>query len=99
MSDLGRLQRAIRDLHGLESEHVRSEPVRETFRGEVAWDGVVEVFRVHSHPQAQFAYAWDHETDSGGRKYIAVLGIDPIRSAVDAVRAAIVADAQKARPA
>src|SRR5262249_7243153 len=86
-----KLQKVIRELHGLESEHLRSEPVRETFRDETAWEGVVEVFRVRGHPTAQLAYAWSHETDSGGHNYVAVLGIDPIRTASDAVRAAIAA--------
>lgn len=96
MTDLARLQRAIRDLHGLESEHVRSEPVHETFQGKTVWKGVVEVFRVYDHPQAKFACVWDHETDEGGRNYIAVLGVGPIKAPVDAVRVAIVAQSQKA---
>src|SRR5437667_1332972 len=33
----------MRDLHGVESTHLRSEPVRETFEGETVCKGVVEV--------------------------------------------------------
>ena len=87
-----RLRQAIRDLHGLESEHLRSEPVREMFRGEVAWEGDVEVFKVFGHAKAQHAYAWSHETDAGKRAFVAVLGVPPVNSSQDAVRAAIAAE-------
>ena len=94
MSEIARLQKAIRDLHGVESTHLRSEPVHETFQGETAWEGVVEVFALKGHPKAGLAYAWSHETDDGKRRYVAVLGVPPIKSAQDAVRASIVAEAK-----
>ena len=56
--------------------------VRETFRGETVWDGVVEVFDVSGHPVAKQAFAWSHETDVGGRRYVAVLAVPPIDSAI-----------------
>jgi hypothetical protein len=96
MNDIERLQKAIRDLHGHEGTHIRSEPVRETFRGKTAWEGVVEVFALKGHPKANLAYAWSHETDEGGRRYVAVLGIPPVNSAADAVRAAVAAEAPRA---
>ena len=96
MTDRERLRRAIRDLHGVESTHLRSEPVHETFQGQTVWEGVVEVFRLKSHPKALFAYAWSHETDEGGRCYVAVLGVDPIKGARDAVRASIAAERPQA---
>ena len=76
-------------MHGVESTHLLSEPVHETFQGETVWEGVVEVFALGGHPKAGLAYAWAHETDEGGRRYVAVLGVDPIKSARDAVRASI----------
>lgn len=91
MNELDRLERTIRDLHGVRVTHLRSEPVTETFQGKVVWEGVVEVFVVHEHPGAGLAYAWSHETDDGTRRYVAVLGIPPVLSAVDAVRASIAA--------
>jgi hypothetical protein len=97
MIELVKLRQAIRDLHGLESEHVRPEPVHETFRGETVWDGVVEVFHVFGHQVATEAYAWAHETDDGGRRYVAVLGVPPVKSALDAVRAAVVAETKQRR--
>lgn len=95
VSELPRLRKAIRDLHGVDSAHLRSEPVHETFQGETVWEGVVEVFALKAHPKASLAYAWSHETDTGGRRYVAVLGVEPIRSAQDAVRAAAAAEVRK----
>lgn len=90
MSDIERLHKAIHDLHGCHGNHLRSEPIREEHGGQVVWDGVVEIFAV-DHPTANLAYAWAHETDTGSVRYIAVLGLPPVKSARDAVRAAIVA--------
>ena len=97
MTELIRLRNSIRDLHGLEAEHFRSEPVCEMFQGEVAWEGVVQVFRVYGHPKARYAYAWSHESDEGGRRHVAVLGVPPINSALDAVRASIAAETRRVR--
>jgi len=47
------------------------------------------------YPKAGLAYAWSHETNDGGR-YVAVLGVPPIKSAQDAVRASIAAERTKA---
>ena len=97
MTDIERLRQAIRDLHGVDSEHLRSESLREMFRREIAWEGTVGVFALKDHPMAQLAYAWWQETDEGGRRYFAVLGVDPIKSAQDAVRASIAAGAKQSR--
>jgi hypothetical protein len=92
MTEIEKLVQVIRDLHHVEATHAGSERVRETFRGDTVWDGVVEVFTIRGHPQATTAYAWSHETDEGGRRYVAVLQVPPVNSPVDAVRAAIVAE-------
>ncbi len=83
---------AIRHMHGVDATWIESGPVRETFRGEVAWDGEVQVFQV-AHPSgAQRAYAWSHEAGEGGRRrFVAVLGLGPVVDAVSAVRASIAA--------
>ncbi len=97
VSDLRRLKKAIRDLHGLEAQHVPSEPVCEDFHGETVWDGTVEVFAVRGHPTAREALAWSHEGDGGGRRFVAVLGVPLVTSARDAVRAAVVAELRQRR--
>ncbi len=92
MSYIGDLRDVIRRVHGVESEHVESVPVTETFRGMTIWTGVVEVFNLIGHPEAHRVYAWSHETDDPKqpRRQVTVLHLHPIKSAEDAVKAAIV---------
>lgn len=89
------LQRAVESQHGGKATLVQSVPVRETFEGAVVWEGVVHVFNLEGHSKAMRAYAWSHAIEgSAKRRFYAVLGVPPINSAVDAVRAAIVAEAK-----
>ena len=92
MTESDRLRKTIRDLHGVESTHLPSVRVQETFQGQTVWEGVVEVFGLKGHPKAGLAYAWSYETDDGGRRYVAVLGVHPIKTAQDAVRVSIAAE-------
>src|SRR5262245_35708533 len=92
MTERVQLRQAIRDQHGLGSTHLRSERIRETVRGGTVWDGIVEVFTLHGHRKARVAFAWSDETGEGGRRYVAVLRIPPIRNARDAVRASVAAE-------
>ena len=68
--------------------HLESVPIVETFRGQMVWQGMVEVFTVATPPPAR-AYAWAVESENGPQ-YVAVLGVSPINSPLDAVRAWIV---------
>jgi hypothetical protein len=95
MTHVERLQQAIRDLHGLDSEHVESVPVHETFQGKTVWEGTVDVFRVRGHPRAERAYAWSYKADNGEIRHVAVLGVPPINSADDAVKASVMAHIEK----
>lgn len=96
-TEIAELQGAILKLHGSPAEHIESVPVRETFQGQVVWDGTVEVFALSGHATASRAYAWSHEADSGGRRFVAVLNAPPVDSPVKAVRAAIVAEHRSRR--
>src|SRR5437879_5242712 len=95
MNDLDKLEKAILDLHGCASMHTASIAVHETFQGKTVWQGAVEVFSLPDHPKAKEAYAWSYETDAGETRYVAVLGVPPVNSAYDAVRAYIAAQIQK----
>jgi hypothetical protein len=66
-------------------------PVTETFRGEVAWGGEVEVFDVTGHPEAKRVYAWGHPNDENPMRLdvTAVLEIPPVDSPQTAVKIAI----------
>jgi len=91
-SYIAELRSVIRRLHGVESEHVESVPVKETFQGRTVWEGIVEVFDLKGHPTAFRVYAWSHDTDDpeNPKRHVAVLHAHPIKSAQDAVKAAIV---------
>ncbi len=91
-SEIVELQGAILKLHEAHAEHVESVPVREVFQGQLVWDGTVEVFDLTGHATATRAYAWAHEADSGGRRFVAVLHAAPVDSPLKAVRAALVAE-------
>jgi hypothetical protein len=62
------------------------------FQGITVWEGVVEVFNLHGHPQAPKVYAWSHEMDDPqkSKRHVTVLHVEPVTSAAKAVRAAII---------
>lgn len=97
MNDPARLQKAIHDLHGLDAEHVESVPVHETFQGQTVWEGDVEVYRVRGHPKATHAYAWSYRNDDDELRHVAVVGVPPINSARQSVRAAVAASRGRQR--
>ncbi|MGH6889619.1 MAG: hypothetical protein ACREHF_10555 [Rhizomicrobium sp.] len=70
-------------------------PVKEEFRGRIVWEGVVHVFDLAGHPKAKRAYAWTRELPDGKVRTYAVLHLPPVTGPVDAVRAAIVAEAKR----
>ncbi len=94
MSDLlENLTRAVETQHSCRASLAQTVPVRETFGGQPVWEGVVHVFDLEDHPKATRAYAWSSPVDgSERRRFFAVLQMGAIKSPVDAVRAAIVAE-------
>jgi hypothetical protein len=86
------LRRVIKRLHGVESRHVASVPVKETFQEKTVWEGVVGVFELIGHPKASKAYAWAHDMDDPKHpiRHITVLHMDSVTSPVLAVRAAVI---------
>ena len=96
MDDAGEpaLREAIKHMHGCDSRWVESVPIHETFRGETVWEGEVQVYELIGHPKAQRAYAWSHVTTGTKRQFYAVLGVPPVDSPMNAVRASIAADSQ-----
>ena len=89
-----RVKLALENLHNCRAIHFATVPVHEVFRGQTVWQGDVETFDLTGHSNAKRAYAWS-EKPPNGERFFAVLEIPPIKSALDAVRASIVADAQK----
>jgi hypothetical protein len=86
------LRDVIRRLHGVESKHLESVPVKETFQGRTVWEGIVEVFTLRGHAKTSRLYAWVHDTEDpqNPKRHVTVLHIPPVISPVLAVRAAIV---------
>jgi hypothetical protein len=101
MSHIDELRDVIRHLHGVESTHVASVPIKETFQGRTVWEGIVEVFELIGHPTASKIYAWSHTTDDpeNPRRSITVLHSHPITSPLLAVRAAILQEIRGNAPA
>jgi hypothetical protein len=85
MNDIAELRDIIHRLHGAEATHRESVSVKEKFNGETVWEGIVEVFDLIGHPKASTVYAWKNDASH----QVTVLHLGPIKSAADAVRAAI----------
>ena len=90
---VGDLRNAVESQHGGMATFIEAVPVKETFDGTTVWEGVVHVFDLDDHQNATRAYAWSSPIEgSTKRRFFAVLHIPPVTSAVEAVRAAIVAE-------
>ena len=91
------VQGAVQQLHNCGATWRESVPVHEVFRGQTVWQGEVEVFDLTGHPKAKRAYAWSHVhgAQDEQERFVAVLEIPPVESAITAVRASIMADKRK----
>jgi hypothetical protein len=90
------LRRAVERLHACAASYREAVQVREDFKGQSVWEGVVHVFDLEGHLTAKAAYAWSSPVeDSDRRKFYAVLLLPPVDSPEAAVRASIVADLKK----
>jgi hypothetical protein len=87
-----RLQMAVETLHHCKARHVESVPVHEIFNGETVWQGEVEIFGISGHPKAKRAYGWSHAAgkDNSDERFVTVLELPPVDSAVNAVRVSLV---------
>ncbi|MEQ8397901.1 hypothetical protein [Thalassobaculum sp.] len=93
MNDVDVLRQSVETQYGGRATLVQSTPVKETFQGQTAWEGVVHVFDLADNPKAARAYAWSSPIEgSTKRRFFAVLHMGGIKSPRDAVRAAIVAE-------
>jgi hypothetical protein len=91
---LERLKLTVEHLHKCSARYCTTVPVHEKFNGQTVWQGEVEVFDLTGHPKAKRAYGWSHREGKNdeGERFVTVLEIPPVESAVTAVRASIVAD-------
>lgn len=96
-SYITKLQNAIHYLYHCDSKHIGTIAVKERFLAfgcDKLWQGEVEVFEISGHAKAKRAYAWLQRVDGDQQqlRYVAVLEVDPITSAEEAVKAAIAAE-------
>ena len=91
---IAQVQVAVSQLHNCGAVWRETVPVHEVFNGETVWQGDVEVFDLHGHAKAKRAYAWSHREGKNdkGERFVAVLEIPPVESALTAVRVQIVKD-------
>ena len=96
---LARLQVAVSQLHNCGTVWRSTVPVHEVFNGKTVWKGDVEVFDLNDHPKTKRAYAWSHldGPKDERERFVAVLEIPPVHSALTAVRVQIVKDAKAAK--
>jgi hypothetical protein len=94
---ISRVQVTVSQLHNCGAVWRETVPVHEVFRGQTVWQGEVEVFDLTGHPKAKRAYAWSHREGKNdeGERFVTVLEIPPVESAITAVRASIIADKKK----
>jgi hypothetical protein len=95
MNDIERLKKTVCDLHGCDSAHAASIAIHETFQGETAWQGIVEVFFLVNHPQAKKAYAWTYQNEVASSVTLLFLMSLPLTQRWMQVRAYIAAERQK----
>jgi hypothetical protein len=87
------LKQAVEGQHGGKAVLSSVAHVKEVFEGKTVWEGKVYAFDLDGHPKATRAYAWSSPIEgSDKRRFFAVLHLGGIRSPLDAVRAAIVAE-------
>jgi hypothetical protein len=84
----------ITELHGCDSKHFESVPVREVFRGKTLWQGDVEVFDLIGHPKAKRCYGW---TYGEPEEFITILELPPVTDAQSAVKVGVSYQIKKAR--
>ena len=87
------IKKAVERLHGCSASIREIAQVKEEFHGQIVWEGIVYVFGLTGHPQANICYAWSSPIEgSEKRKFYAVLNIPPVDSPLKAVQASIVQD-------
>jgi hypothetical protein len=85
------LRKAVEQLHNCKAQHIEDVKVIEKFGQDTVWEGMVSIFKIEGHPNANKCYAWSHSLDdSNKRRYFAVLHQSPVDSPQAAVKAAIV---------
>lgn len=86
---------AVMKAHHCPAERVGAVPIREIFKGETVWEGVVSIYDIKGHSQVKQAYAWSYKDDNGDMQHVVVSKIPPVTDPITAVRAYIASLAKK----
>ena len=86
------LRKAVEAQHGGAATLVTKLAVKEVFEGKTAWEGVVHILNLEGNPRATRAYAWSSPVEGSDKWRFFAFLLGGIRSPLDAVRAAIVAE-------
>ncbi len=98
MTALEDIKQAVERLHSCKASFIEDVAVVEKFDAETVWKGIVSVFKIEGHPEANKCYAWSSPIEgSTKRRYYAVLHVSPIDSPEKAVRASMVSDHKNRR--
>jgi hypothetical protein len=75
------LKRAVKSQRGGTAAFVQSVAVKETYKGELVWEGVVHVFDLVGPPKATHAHAWSPPIEGSDKlRFFAVLQVGAIKS-------------------
>ena len=72
---------------GCESLYVRTLHVNETLNGVTPWHGLMMVFELVGHPEAECCYAWNSRHDGRSETHV-VLQVPPVTTPASALQAA-----------
>jgi hypothetical protein len=90
------LQKSVEMQHGGVASFAQSVPVKETHAGAVVWEDIVHVFDLAGHPRPLGPMLGRPQSRGSDKpRFFAVLHQGPVKSPVDAVRAAIVAEQRR----
>jgi hypothetical protein len=88
------IKKAVEAGSSCKARYSHSVPVDEQFEGAPAWHGIVDVFDLEGHPKARRCYAWKYK-DGKETKFVTVLEIPPVSSALSALKNAFASKARK----
>jgi hypothetical protein len=95
VSEIDFLREVVIKFYGHPATHVETVPVNQLFEGKTARQVNVEVFDLDGHMKATQCFAWIYQDNDGRTRYTAVLKMSPVETPQDAVKAALVAQAEK----
>jgi hypothetical protein len=88
------LKEAIRAQCGCEALYVRTMHVNETLNGVTPWHGLMMVFELVGHPEAECCYAWNSRHDGRTETHV-ILQVPPVTTPASALQAAYEARAEQ----